>query len=218
MSDVSSFLPIVEKVRVCITHSVKLRSTEFAQTIGLTVPNTHFEQEIVQALVESLAYHLSPKPAKKSDLRTQMLNLDKAARTAAKAVRQVQFALDRVDPIYRTSILKQKSQPPLRTVLTLQSLSDIAHMYVVGFTGPGGSPKMLAFELLVKRLGAVFEKATGRAAKVTWNAIEKRYEGKFVNLIEAALPIAIECSEQLGSKMRCPSTALARGKYIFRRT
>jgi hypothetical protein len=216
MPDGSSFVPVFEKCREFVTHSVKLRSSEFAETIGLIVPGPNFEQEIIQALIESVGYHLSLKPKKRSDLRKQMLRLDKAARTAAKAVRKVQLALDKVDPIYRAAILEHKPHLvfPLKTALTLQSLSDTAHIYVVGFSGSGGAPKMIAFEILVNRLGAVFQRAVGRAAKVTWNPYKKRYEGKFVKLVEALLPIALECTEGLGSKMPCPKIARARGKYI----
>jgi hypothetical protein len=212
----TSVLPLFEKCRALITSAVQHRSSDFAKAIGLTDSNPQFEQELTQALVAAVWYHLAPKPTSAKELRKQMLRLDNAARKAAEAVREVQSALDQVDQIYRRAILEQKPQlafPP-KTAITLQSLSDLAHLYVVGSTRSGGAPKMIAFQMLVKRLGAVFQKAVGRAAKVTWNSYKQLYEGKFVKLVEAVLPIALQCTEVFGSKMPCPKTAQARGKYI----
>jgi hypothetical protein len=217
MPERSAVSLVLEQCRAFVAQQVQLHRDEFAKTIGLSVASPEFEQELIQALVLPVSFHLAPKPKKSSDLRKQMLRLDKAASRAAGAVRKVHLALDKVDPIYRMAILEQKPQLvfPLKTAITLQSLSDLAHLYVVAFTRSGGRPKMITFETLVKKLAVVFQRATGRAAKVTWNAYKKRHEGKFVNLVEAVLPIALECAERLGPKMPCPKTPLARGKYIF---
>jgi hypothetical protein len=216
MSERSALSHLFEQCRAFVTQQVDLRSSDFAKAIGLTDSSPRFEQELTQALVEAVFYHLAPKPTTAKELREQMLRLDNAARKAAEAVREVHSALDQVDQIYRKAILEQKPQLafPLRTALTLQSLSDLAHQYVVGSTRPGGAPKMIAFEILVKRLAAAFRKAVGRDAKVTWNPHEQRFEGKFVKLVESVLPIALECAERFGCKMPCPRTDLARGKYI----
>jgi hypothetical protein len=217
MPERSPVILLFEQCRAFVIQQVELRSHELARTIGLTVLGPQFKQQLIQALVEAVCYHIAPKPTTRKALRKQMLRLDNAAKKAAEAVREVQSALDQVDLIYRNSILQQKPQLafPLKTAITLQSLSDLAHLYVRGFTRAGGAPKMIAFEILVKRLAAIFRRAIGRAAKVTWNAHKERYEGKFVNLVEAVLPIALECAERLGPGMPCPRTARARGKYIY---
>lgn len=211
---------LIEKCQAQITPAVQHRSSDFAKAIGLTVSSLRLEQELTRALLEAVFFHLAPKPTSAKELRMQMLRLANAARKAAEAVREVQSALDQVDQIYRKAILEQKPQLafPLKTAITLQSLSDLAHLYVVGATRSGGAPKMIVFEILVRRLSAVFKSATGRAAKVTWNAHKERYEGKFVNLVEAVLPIAVECAERLGTEMAHPRTALAHGKYILELT
>ena len=211
---------LIEKCQAQITPAVQHRSSDFAKAIGLTVSSLRLEQELTRALLEAVFFHLAPKPTSAKELRMQMLRLANAARKAAEAVREVQSALDQVDQIYRKAILEQKPQLafPLKTAITLQSLSDLAHLYVVGATRSGGAPKMIVFEILVRRLSAVFKSATSRAAKVTWNAHKERYEGKFVNLVEAVLPIAVECAERLGTEMVHPRTALARGKDILELT
>ena len=211
---------LIEKCQAQITPAVQHRSSDFAKAIGLTVSSSRLEQELTRALLEAIFFHLAPKPTSAKELRMQMLRLANAARKAAEAVREVQSALDQVDQIYRKAILEQKPQLafPLKTAITLQSLSDLAHLYVVGATRSGGAPKMIVFEILVRRLSAVFKGATGRAAKVTWNAHKERYEGKFVNLVEAVLPIAVERAERLGTEMAHLRTALARGKYILELT
>jgi hypothetical protein len=212
----SVVLPVFEQCHGFVTRSVELRGSDFAKILGLPVPNPQFVQDIAQALVGSVTYHAAP-PQKSSELRKQMLRLDKAATSATKAVRRVHSALGQVDPIYREAILKQKPLLvfPLKTALTLQSLSDTAHMYVIGFTRSGGAPKMIAFQILVRRLAVAFQRTVGRAAKVTWNPHKQCYEGKFVKLVEAVLPIALECAERLGLKMPYPKTPRSRGKYIF---
>ena len=189
-------MSLIEKCQAQITPAVQHRSSDFAKAIGLTVSSSRLEQELTRALLEAVFFHLAPKPTSAKELRMQMLRLANAARKAAEGVREVQSALDQVDQIYRKAILEQKPQLafPLKTAITL------AHLYVVGATRSGGAPKMIVFEILVRRLSAVFKGATGRAAKVTWNAHKERYEGKFVNLVEAVLPIAVECAERLGTE------------------
>jgi hypothetical protein len=216
MPEQSSFvLSILERCREFVSQSSE--DAKFAKIVGLSAPSLQFEEDIANALIEVVFFHLAPKPLAPSQSRKQMLRLKKTVASASKAVRRVHFALEQVDPIYRDAIKEQK--PQLDFLLkTLQSLSDLSDRYVAGFSRPGGAPKMIAFEILVRRLAAIFEKFTGRAAKVTWNAYERRYDGKFVNLVEAVLPMTVECAKQLGTEMPYPRTHLARGKYIFKVT
>jgi hypothetical protein len=212
----------LKQCRAFITRSVEVHGSDFEKAVGLPLSTLQFKQDIVQALVESISFHLAPKPKKYSELRRQMLRLDKAAASAAKAVRRLHLVFEKVDPIYRDAILKQKSMlvSPLKNALTLQSLSDSAHIYSRGFAvaGAGGAPKMIAFEILVKGLATAFRRVVGRPAKVTWNAHQLRYEGKFVRLVETALPIAQQCVAQLGPKIAYPRSERARGDYIFKMT
>lgn len=121
-----------------------------------------------------------------------------------------------LSPKYRDPRLKQTPiEMPVRTALSLDTLSNRAHNDAKAFARKGGAPKMLAFNMLIKRLAAAFEHATGRAAKVTWNEHRKEYGGKFLSLVEAVLPLVLECAESLGSRLPCPRSQRARGKYIF---
>jgi hypothetical protein len=72
--------------------------------------------------------------------------------------------------------------------------------------------------MLVRGLAEAFELATGRAAKVTWNDTSNRYEGRFVNLVETVLPLALTCAEKFGWQIPCPGSQRARGKYIYEAT
>src|SRR5262249_55756172 len=164
-----------------------------------------FEQDVIEAIVLCVFYHLSPKPESFSELRKQMLRVDKAAASAVKNLRQLQSALDALAPMYRDPMLKQTPiQMPVRTALSLDTLSNRAHNDAKAFARKGGAPKMLAFNMLMKRLAAAFQHATGRAAKVTWNEYRKEYGGKFLSLVEAVLPLVLECAESLGSRLPCP--------------
>jgi len=77
---------------------------------------------------------------------------------------------------------------------------------------------MLEFEVLVEGLADAFEELTGRSAKVTWNVLERRYEGDFVNLVETILPLAQSCADSVNLRMSFPGTPFARGRYIYEKT
>jgi hypothetical protein len=212
-----SVASIVEECRAFSSASIKLQSSHYARTVGLRFSTQQFENDIIEAVVIAVSYHLAPKPKKFSDLRKQMVRVDKAAMSAAKKLRLLQSALDQVEPIYRTAMLNQLPKllaPPFTISHNIEALSNKAHLYSRGFATKGGTPKMIEFGMLVKHLATAFQRAVGRAAKVTWNAHDQRYEGKFVNFVEAALPIAIECAQRLGPRLRCPVSARARGEYI----
>jgi hypothetical protein len=77
---------------------------------------------------------------------------------------------------------------------------------------------MLAFGALVTGLADAFKIVTGRAAKVTWREIEGRYGGRFIELVEAVLPVAEDVTVHLGTPLRHPKTANLRGKFILEHT
>jgi hypothetical protein len=99
----------------------------------------------------------------------------------------------------------------------LSSVADTASALARAIQDKGGAPKMLAFRILVLGLKPAFEHATGHSAGVTWNPVESRYEGDFINLVEAVVPLALSL-ETANRSMRIPRTESARGRYIDRMT
>jgi hypothetical protein len=63
-------------------------------------------------------------------------------------------------------------------------------------------------------LAHAFEQVTGREAKVTWSDYRGQYEGEFVSLVEAVLPIARGIAERVppGRPLLCPKNV---GAYFY---
>ena len=62
MSERSPVSHLLEQCRAFVTQQVDLRSSDFSKAIGLTDSSPQFEQELTQALVEAVFFHLAPKP------------------------------------------------------------------------------------------------------------------------------------------------------------
>jgi hypothetical protein len=76
---------------------------------------------------------------------------------------------------------------------------------------------MTAFAVLARGLAQALQNATGRPAKVTWNAHRDRYEGKFFDLVEIILPTARDIAEEVtGRLLPVSKTVGARGKFLQR--
>jgi hypothetical protein len=220
----ASFAATVEQCRRLVTEAIRLQAGQYAAVIGLSCSTRQFEQDLIEAILPPLTYHLGPKPERFSHLRKQMLRVEKEAASSAKHVRRLQSALDELSPIYRDGLIKQfgaRFVMPDKVALALDTFSNLAYLYFKAFTAASASKekhapkKMLEFSLLITHMATVFQRHTGRAAKVTWNAHHEKYEGKFLALMEEVLPSVLKCSESLGSTMRCPSAPRARGKYIY---
>ncbi|HZV04172.1 MAG TPA: hypothetical protein VE999_03690 [Gemmataceae bacterium] len=91
----------------------------------------------------------------------------------------------------------------------------------------GGAPKrFIAFDALIKGeegsangLADAYARATGSAAKVTWSEHREQYEGRFLALVEAVLPVARDIAEKAARhEIPFPKTARARGKYVYEAT
>jgi hypothetical protein len=104
-----------------------------------------------------------------------------------------------------------------------RSLAAAAKHYAKTFEDTGGAPNQFAaFDALVNGekglangLTDAYQRATGRAAKVTWSDYRERYEGHFVALTkEAILPVACEIAESVTGKSLPVRKAL--GKFLQR--
>jgi hypothetical protein len=154
-----------------------------------------------------------PNHKSNSDIRKELLRVEKEAAAAAKILRRLQAALDDLTPPYRDAIFKHL-ETPIRIPLNLDTLSNAAYNNARALAGKGGAPKMLAFDTLIEWLSVAYQNATGRAAKVTWNEHDNCYKGRFVNLVEAVLP-AVCALAGTAPPIRIPKSARARGKFIY---
>jgi hypothetical protein len=107
------------------------------------------------------------------------------------------------------------------------SLAAAARCYAKAFSDTGGaSKKYPAFDALLfgesvfeNGLAHAYQRATGRDAKVTWSGHRNGYEGRFLALVEAVLPVAHDIAEKVtGRALACPDTKQARGNYIYNAT
>ena len=215
---------IVRRCQEAVSDSLPALINHWVAATSLPRSTLQFQASVTQAIVLSVAL-LSDAPKRKrfSILRSEMSRVEKAASNAAKALRTLQSALDELTPLYRDALYSwprfTKFEIPRRTALDLDALSNYANMYAKGFSvDKGGAPKMLEFEVLVEGLADAFEELTGRSAKVTWNVLERRYEGDFVNLVETILPLAQSCADSVYLRMSFPGTPFARGRYIYEKT
>jgi hypothetical protein len=77
---------------------------------------------------------------------------------------------------------------------------------------------MVAFDALVRVLARAYKRATNKSAKVTWNEHRRHFSGKFVNLVEEVLPLAMRWAETPERQVRFPKSANTRGHYIYELT
>jgi hypothetical protein len=215
-----SFSAIVDRCRSFINDGVAANIKQYTAVIGQSDPSSQFEHEIGEALLVAVCLSLAPSPEPFSKLREQMENAAEKAASAAKALLTLQLALERMEPAHRSHLLHTAPiEIPARAALALETLSYSARSHAKGLSINSGRPsKMMAFERLIVHLAQAFEHATGQIAGVTWNDVKRRFEGKFVALVEAVLPLALSYCKVCGSEMVCPESKSARGKFVSRIT
>jgi hypothetical protein len=173
---------------------------------------------VIQAILLSVLLHWdAPKRKRYSILRKEMEHVEKTASKAAKSLRSLLTALDDLTPFYRDVVLERLAIPSLKRAREIETLSARAEIYAKAFVHQGGAPRALEFNMLMRTLALAFERATGRAAKVTVDPRGK-YGGDFVELVETMLPLTENCAKQFGWPVSFPKTTRARGKYIYDHT
>ena len=222
---------LVERLRETITGDLPRLIDQYKAKTGLQHLGEQFQTEVIQATLGSVLLHWDiPKRKRFSVLSKEMARVEKEAFASAKQLRRLQIALDDVTPLYADNLIEglklpltaewdalKLSRMPSFIALRLENLSNRAAIHVQLFKrrDKGGVLSLIEFRALVLGLGHAFRRATGRAAKVTWNEHGRRYEGNFVELVEIVLPLARTCADGYGWRMVCPQTKRARGKYIY---
>jgi hypothetical protein len=184
---------------------------KFEKAIGLEHPTRQFREDVIRGILYCiLTHHFRPK--RRSVSRERLLRVSKEAAVAANAIRRAAATFEEITPVppglgHFTHLGEQASQ--------FDALSSVTGRLAESLVADKGGPQgMIAYRTLVRGLATAFENATGRAAKAKWNIDHARFEGPFVNLMEAVLPITLK----LVSGMAHPSSEHARGKFIHRVT
>jgi hypothetical protein len=133
--------------------------------------------------------------------------------------RHREFLEEHLEPVARVAVSLVAKQTPWFHALTLVGREASFRAEVLKAADRGGAPKMLAWNTLVTGLKQAFEGATGRAAKATWSEYREQWEGRFVLLVEAVLPLANSLTGgDEKQPMNYPQTPFLRGNYIHRAT
>jgi hypothetical protein len=217
------------------------------ELLGLTAPNPQFRRLLCDAVTLCVELQCHPRSQDRV-VRKGLIRVSNAAKTASKDLLALDRALNDLAPQYSNSLLAphfahllvvgEPNAGQVRKLLydraarrnldpamlraqaaVFDELSAMAARHVNLRKRIGeGAPKMVAFSALVAGLAQAFRIATGRNAKVTWHQYRSRYEGPFLALVEAVLPLAQSLTEHLGAPLRYPPTLLARGKYVHKQT
>jgi hypothetical protein len=127
--------------------------------------------------------------------------------------------LEGLDAALATLPSLEDCRPPLLTGLAeqLRALATTARQQADACGASPGRPRSyFVFEHLSCCLGDVFEGATGRRATVNWDPIESRYQGLFLEMMEAALPKLSKIFSEAGCPLAYPKTEPARGVFLAR--
>jgi hypothetical protein len=221
--------------RELIGGSVHHIIDEYATQINLRCVSKQqqLENDVIGALIWCLEGNVQ-EPTRKHDrkrdshAREDLRRVAREAEAAEKHLERLRAALNNLSPRY-AELLNANLESVVRPVVSLvakqvpwfhalSQVADTASAIARVTRDKGGASKMLAFRFLVGSLKRAFERATGRSAGVTWNPVQSRYEGDFINLVEAVVPVALSLVESANRRMRIPGTEYARGRYIDRMT
>lgn len=202
---------------------------QYVATIGLKTASAQFEHDVAEALFWCVA--LGGVSWKRySDIRKEMSHISRASVAAVKSLDQLRGALRELTPGYRELLESHleltgkiaiglvAKQAPWFYALSLVGRQADTFAKNLRHADKGGAPKMFAFNMLVSGLKRAFERAKGRAAKVTWHQHREQYEGPFVSLVEAVLPLASSLAKAVERPMQYPVSQKSRGKYIYKAT
>jgi hypothetical protein len=218
--------------RELIGRSVQRVIGQYATQIDLrdTSKQRQLENDAIETLLHCVVIYVdAPGGRRPSQIRREFERIGKEAAAAEEHLNRLRDALDdlpspygqllsdSLESVAKIDISLVTKQVPWSHALS--SVADTANVIARGLRGTdqGGAPKKVVFRTLVNGLMRAFERATGRSAKVTFNPVKSQYEGDFVHLVEALLPVVLlfEIAKQ---PMPIPKTAFARGKYIDRMT
>jgi hypothetical protein len=219
----------VENLRQQLYDIIHPHIKKYATIIGVPNWTPEFEQDLTAALQWCILTVVIPRK-RHSQHRKDFLRVSKEARTAQQSLHRLRAALERLSPPF-SETLEPLLDVQARVALSitarqlpwfysLSSVGDAAEFQASRLKGKdkGGVAKKDAFRILVLYLGRAFENATNHKPKVTWNEHTDRFEGKFIRLVEAVLPLARKLAEGSRQPFPFPNSPRSRGKYIYELT
>jgi hypothetical protein len=217
--------------RQTVDNSVHRQIEHFEKAIGglKKIDRLQFEQLIVDALLWCAMMHADSSRRRLSEVRKDLLRVKEEAAAAEKHLVRLHDALAKLEPTYRERLdgcldllsniagLIEKRPPWFYALSNVSSTANFC-AELLREKDNGGAPKMIAFGALIRGLQRAFEKATGRRAAVTWHEHREQFQGKFLDLAEAVLPLALALACHSERPLRHPQSVQARGKYIHKVT
>ena len=156
-----------------------------------------------------------------SDLRGNLVEASKEARSAQNSLRKLSDILGdlpqsvRDELARRWGIFGEIAQRSLeREISWLSDVSALTDKFSNGLLDRGGRPRLHAFAVLANGLADAYEIATGKLAGITWQEYAKRYEGEFLNFVQAVLPLAEKLADMPKRPLSVPQGEYALGKYL----
>jgi hypothetical protein len=198
---------------------------DYEKTIGLTAPDDQFRWRVTQAIIACVFQHmLTPYLPRASGLSKDLAKARDQAQSAQNSLRRLADILDGLPQTLSDQLTTHwgilgeiRHRSLEREISWLEQVSVIMSMYAerLKTLDRGGAPKMRAFEVLAKGLADAYEAATGRQAGVTWDDYGQKYDGEFLKLVEAVLPLAAKLADMPQRPLRVPVQGkYALGKYL----
>jgi hypothetical protein len=194
---------------------------EYERTIGLTTPNHEFRSKVTDAIMACVFTHMLKSDRwRPSDLQRDLAKANKEARSAQNSLRKLSDILSALPELIRDEfttnwgifgeIAHRSLERQISWLVDLSGLTGIFSKHLKTLDR-GGAPKMRAFAVLANGLADAYEIATGKLAGITWDEYDKRYDGEFLKLVQAVLPLA----EKLGDMPKRPLRVPRQGKYAL---
>ena len=181
--------------------------------IGLTSPACEFRDRVTEAVTSCALRHLarSYRGAQRQDWEEAAAHFEAAAAELGKA----RTALARVMRVEAAHEVLQAEQEALDAwASSIRKTVDLTYPR----WRPAHRPaRMQAFADLVMELAITFQHATGVRPSVSWNAVEERYQGRFLALVDGVRPVLSQIVRECGiPPLRQPTSACGRGRFILR--
>jgi len=206
-----------------IARIVARHFRELANAIGVQASNEEFRSAVTRAITTCFFVHVSRLNQQRfGNVRKGLLQVSRQARSARDNLRGLQAALETLPPEisqflaeYRTTLGEIARGSLNNQTAWLDLESKIASVSAEAMKGKKrGRTRLIAFNYLLEGLAVAYRQATGRAAKLTWNYNEDRFEGPFLRLVEAALPIAKTLADATSKPLPIPKTEGALRQYV----
>ncbi len=199
----------------------------YARIIGLDGASPDFRQHLASEIDLCLLVNGFDRK-RPSEVKRVLLRVSKAAARVSHEQRELVEALTALGHARLLSLVELHQEvtgnvrPPMTVMMDrivaeadwLDRLSEIALKHALRLRGSSGPRGYFAFGTLVRRLAAVYKRATGRDAKVTRKP-DGSIGGAFPAFVEVLLTKVLELSRASGRPFEHPNTLGARGAYIY---